>query len=240
MRRLKVRRNIKKSKVVLLIIALVFFFTTLIFKSYTHKASEKIISVAQIKLNEFMEGFLSKNIGYKILNDDVLEDILVINKNENGEILYVDYNLDKAYFALDIVTKELNELITELENGNFTSNKNVINGPNGMVIKMPLMIFSDNAFLASLGPSIYVPVNFVGAILTNIKSKITDYGLNNALVELYVTIKLNSNLITPVSTQDKTIEYDVLVASSVINGRVPEVYGGFISSQSSALSIPID
>ena len=103
---------------------------------------------------------------------------------------------------------------------------------------MPLFINSKSMFLSNLGPNIYIPINFVGSVLTNIKTKITDYGINNALVEIYVTIVLETNLISPVVDEMSKINYDVLVASAVINGRVPSVYGGLIESKSGSLSVP--
>lgn len=242
MKKMKVRKKQKKSKVIMLIVALVFFFTISLFNIYGNKSSEKISAIAKIKLKEFMESFLSNNIGYDILNKTDLEDILIINKNKDGEILYVDYNLDQAYYVLDVVTTKLNDLVTDLEHGNFNNvgNRDVINNKNYLAIKVPFFIYSNNILLANLGPKIYVPVNFVGSILTNIKSSITNYGMNNALAELYVTIKVTSDLISPVSKDNLVIEYDVLIASKVINGRVPQIYGGAIVEKSNLLSIPIE
>lgn len=241
MRKLRVRKNIKKSKVILLAVTLVFFFTGLIFSIYSNRASEKIVDIANLKLKEYMEGYLSSDIGYDILNGKELDDILVVTKNDNGEILYIDYNLDKAYKVLDIVTTKLNDLITDLEKGNNSfNNKDVISGKEGIALKLPLFVSSKNVLIANLGPKIYVPVNFVGSILTNIRSNIVDYGLNNALAELYVTIKLTSNLMLPIDEEKVELEYDVLIASKIINGRVPEVYGGMITSKSSMLSIPLE
>lgn len=241
MRKLRVRKNIKKSKVILLAVTLVFFFTGLIFSVYSKHASEKIVDIANLKLKEYMEGYLSSDIGYDILNGKELDDILVVTKNDNGEILYIDYNLDKAYKVLDIVTTKLNDLITDLEKGNNSfNNKDVISGKEGIALKLPLFVSSKNVLIANLGPKIYVPVNFVGSILTNIRSNIVDYGLNNALAELYVTIKLTSNLMLPMDEEKVELEYDVLIASKIINGRVPEVYGGMITSKSSMLSIPLE
>ena len=97
---------------------------------------------------------------------------------------------------------------------------------------------SNYALLSNLGPKIYVKVNFIGTMLTNIKSKITEYGINNALVELYVTIEVSQELISPVTDKEISLEYDVLIASQVINGSVPEFYGGIITEKSAALSIP--
>lgn len=242
MRRIKIRKNIKISRVILVVLALVFFFTFIIFNSYSKNTSPKVINAAEIKLNEFIEGFLSNNIGYDILKKSELEDILVINKNKEGEILYVDYNLEHAYKTLDVVTEKLYDLIDDLEKGNIKeyNTQNIVTGPKGMALKVPLFIGSNNILLANLGPDIYVKINFVGSILTNIRSEIKNYGLNNALVELYVTIKITASLITPVKKGSIEIPYDVLIASKVINGRVPEIYGGAITTKSNVLSIPIE
>ena len=188
-----------------------------------------------------MESFLSNNINYDLLKDDVMKDIIVINKNKDGEILYVTYDMDQAYFALEVVTQELESAISELEHGENNINlKNIISGKNGIALKMPMFINSKDMFLSNLGPSIYVPINFVGSVLTNIKTKITDYGINNALVEIYVTVVLDTNLISPVVEKSNKINYDVLVASTVVNGRVPEVYGGLIQSKSNSLTKQIE
>ena len=239
MKRFKMRKNLKISRVILLVVTLVFFFTFIIFNMYSSSASNNLKKVAFIKLNEFMESFLSNNINFDLLKDDVMKDIIVINKNKDGEILYVSYDMDQAYFALEVVTQELETAISELENGSSNVNsRNIVSGKKGIALKIPLFINSKNMFISNLGPNIYIPVNFVGSVLTNIKTKITDYGINNALVEIYVTVVLETNLISPVVEKNSKIDYDVLVASTVINGRVPSVYGGLIESRSNSLSVP--
>lgn len=241
MKRFKKRKNLKISKVIYVVVALIFFFTYILFNLYSKITSDKLIDVAFIKLNEFMEGFLSNNINYDLLKDDVMRDIIVINKNKDGEILYVSYDMDQAYYALEVVTQELETVISDLENGNKSvKSRNIVSVGKGIALKMPFFTGSSSVFLSNLGPSVYVPVNFVGSILTNIKTKITDYGINNALVEIYVTVELKTDLISPVSEKTNKIDYNVLVASSVINGRVPEVYGGLIQSKSNNFSIPIE
>ena len=241
MKRFKKRKNLKISKVIYIVVALIFFFTYILFNLYSKITSDKLIDVAFIKLNEFMESFLSNNINFDLLKDDVMKDIIVINKNKEGEILYVSYDMDQAYYALEVVTQELETAISDLENGNKSlKSRNIVSGGKGIALKMPFFTGSSSVFLSNLGPSVYVPVNFVGSVLTNIKTKITDYGINNALVEIYVTVELKTDLISPISEKTNKIDYDVLVASTVINGRVPEVYGGLIQSKSSNFSIPIE
>ena len=241
MKRFKKRKNLKISKVIYMVVALIFFFTYILFNLYSKITSDKLIDVTFIKLDEFMESFLSNNINFDLLKDDVMKDIIVINKNKEGEILYVTYDMDQAYYALEVVTQELETAISDLENGNKSvKSRNIVSGGKGIALRMPFFTGSSSVLLSNLGPSVYVPVNFVGSVLTNIKTKITDYGINNALVEIYVTVELKTDLISPVSEKTNKIDYDVLVASTVINGRVPEVYGGLIQSKSSNFSIPIE
>lgn len=241
MRTIKLRKNPKISKIIASIILLIFFFTFGLITYYNKKLNPKIIQVAEMKLQKFTEYFLSQNVGYNMIKDVDIDNILIINENKEGEILYVDYNIKKSYEVLEIISKGLNDLISDLEHGYFTNirDKNIIANNRGLILKLPLFISTNNALFANLGPSIYLNINFIGAILTNISSKITDYGLNNALVELYVTIKIDEKLISPVCEDTFKIEYDVLIASKVINGRVPLAYGGIIETKSNSLSIPM-
>ena len=238
MTKFKKRKKYRISKVVILDIALIFFFTYILFIGYSKFVSNRLIDIAHVKLNEFMDYFLSNKVNYDLFKGDNLKDIIVINKNSDGEILYVSYDMDKSYKVLDLVTKVLENNINDLENGNVGNTQNISGGKNGILLKLPMFI-GNNAIISNLGPKIYVPINFVGSILTNLKTKITDYGINNALVEIYVTVKLSTNIISPTSSKEMVIDYDALIASVVVNGRVPSIYGGIIQSKSSDLSIPI-
>ena len=83
MKRFRRRKNSKISKFYLWVVTLIFFFTSIFFNLYSKTASNNLIDVAFIKLNEFMDSFLSNNINYDLLKDDVMKDIIIINKNKN-------------------------------------------------------------------------------------------------------------------------------------------------------------
>ncbi len=238
MRMFKIRKKVKKTKVGVIILTLVLFFTSLFYQLYGVYSKDTILDVAKIKLNDFMKIFLSSNIGYDLIKDEGIENVLVINKNKDNEILYVNYDLDIAYKLLDVITKELENNIQELKTGN-VNDTSLYQNNEVLMLKLPFFIGSKNPLLVSLGPKIYVPLNFSGAILTNLKTEIKDYGLNNALVEMYVTIKINIDILYPYNKSKEEINYDVLIASSIINGRIPSFYGGIIDTKSNNVSIPI-
>lgn len=232
-------KKYKISNIILLLGSLIFFLTIILFRYYSISLNNKIIEVSKFEIKKWTKRFLSENIGYDLLVSDKLNGILDINTNKDNEILYVNYNLNNSYAILEDITQELNKKISDLENGNNIDDRNIHNNKYGLFLKLPLLIASNNILLASLGPKIIIPINFIGSILTNLKTKITDYGLNNALVEMYVTIEITEELITPVTKQEVVINYDVLIASKIINGRVPEIYGGGIYTKSNSFSIPI-
>ena len=169
--RRKFKKKIKLSKKIIIISLLIITLTTILINMYSKKASKKIEIVMEQTLKKYTNNFLSNNISYDILNKANLDNILIINKNKDGEILYVDYNLDKAYEALEVITDVIYEDILDLESGMF-NNLNLVSSDNGLLIIFPFFIYSNNPLLASLGPKIYAKVDFVSSILTNIKSKI--------------------------------------------------------------------
>ena len=143
--------------------------------------------------------------------------------NENNEILYASYNLPKCYEVLSNISSSLNNKLSL----------------QSFDLKEPLFIGSNYVFFASLGPKVNIKINYIDMSLSNIYTKITDYGMNNALIEMYVTINIKGRIFTPVLEQEETIKYDMLISSMIINGRVPTFYGGMITTSSNYFDIPI-
>ena len=214
--------NIKKIKrfyYYLINVFLIFFCAIFLFELYSHKSSKKIEKVSQVYFEKEIYNYLN-SINRQVIIDDILQ----IYKNNDGEILYVDYNMSNIYKLLENITKEI---------------KNKLNKKEYFLIKLPFFIGSDNIFLSNIGPKITIKIYFVDSLLTNVYSKITNYGMNNALIESYLKISITGKITTPVGSSDKVVDYNVLIASKVINGRVPLYYGGYIHTDSNILDIPI-
>ena len=213
-------RKIKRFYYYLITIFLIFFCTIFLLKIYFQKTSKKAEQISKIYFEKEIYNYLN-NISRQIINDDILQ----IYKNDDNEILYVDYNMINTYNLLDNVTKSIKKELSKKEY---------------IILKVPFLIGSNNVFFSNLGPKITIKISFIDSLLTNIYSKITNYGLNNALVESYIKITINGKIITPVGNSEKRIDYNLLIASKIINGRVPFYYDGVISRNSNILDIPID
>jgi sporulation protein YunB len=214
------KKKIKRFYYYLITTILIFFCAFFLFNIYSQKTSKKIEKISKTYFEKEVYNYLN-NISRKIIIDDILH----IYKNDDGEILYVDYNMTNTYIILSKVTKNI---------------KNELNKKEFVILRLPFLIGSNNVFFSNLGPQITVKINFIDSLLTNVYSKITNYGMNNALVESYIKITITGRIITPVGSSEQKVDYNMLIASKVINGRIPLYYGGLINTSSNILDIPIN
>ena len=168
------------------------------------------------------------------------EDILNITKNSNDEIQIVDFNHKKANELLLLSTKDILKDLKTIETGNDELKFEKINYGNGVIYEIPIGVATNNVFFGNLGPKIPIKLQVIGDIESNIKTDVKEYGINNAFVEVYVSINVTIRVIMPFISEDVKINSNVPIAIKLIQGRIPEYYGGFFSRNSSILSIPTE
>lgn len=214
-----------------------------LFNSYSKNVSEDVLILINQKLDKVIYQFFSDLITDDVINKESVNNILEINKNNKGEILSVNYDLEKTYKILTEVSSILKEGINNLENGKIDVaiyDKYLSSGKNGLILNIPLFITSNNIFLNNLGPRIPVLINFNESLLTNVRTKVTNYGFNNALLEIYISVEMQKLIITPMDKSEDKFYYDILIGALVINGSVPEFYGGTYENSSGILDIPMN
>ena len=99
---------------------------------------------------------------------------------------------------------------------------------------------SSNIYTTNLGPKIPVKINYVGYLASALRISLEDYGINNVLISIYIDCSITNELIIPSSKREVKNDYHILVASKIIQGKVPEYYGGMMETKSSILNIPIN
>ncbi len=234
----KLKRNIYFIVLFLIIINSIFLFNI-----YAKSIKEDTVVLIQNKLDKVIYQFFSDLITDKVISKEKVDDLLSIDKNKQGEILSVRYNLEKTYQVLTEVSSILKTGLSNLENGSIDVSiydKYLENSKNGLILNIPLFLSSENIFLNNIGPRIPVIINFNSTLLTNIKTKVTNYGLNNALLEIYVTVEIKKIIITPFCNNEDSFHYDILIGALVVNGSVPNFYGGLYEANSNILDIPMN
>ena len=223
------------SKIIFMTIIFVVLFTIFLLSKFVKNMDRTLIEISEDEITRVTYRFITDELNHSIFNETNLEDILMIEKNSQGELLYVDFNLDQAYLVLDQVSSILTNSFEELESGNVSVaylDSKLSHELGSMVLSIPIGNSFSHLYFYNLGPKIPVRINFIGSVLTNLKTKVTDYGLNNALVELFVYIEFKTQIMSPFQVEEITLEYDAVIASMMIEGEVPSFYGGTIERES--------
>ena len=210
---MKLKERLKRKYYILITFLISLFLFIIIFSLYSKKLNPK--------LNDYID-FLVKDEIYKkviksnnFITNEEINDILYIDKNKSNEIVYLDYDIDKTY-------KLLNKYIDSLKKDNSKSK----------ILTVPFFIASDNIIISSLGPKIKFKYEIIDNVKGKIKTKVTDFGVNNALVEMYFELEIGYLVVIPMNKKESVLKTEILISSKVINGKVPTFYGKNIFKES--------
>lgn len=241
--RKKSKFYIKSSYVLGFIFFLILFFAFLFFRNFNTKVTPHLLSVAETSINKLNESLLMQYRVSEVYEKVDLDDVIVITKNSKDEIIAVDFKLENAYDALSLITNYLqSNLEDEIVRKNILKyyNENISSNLDSIILSIPIGVASDGIYLANLGPKIPVKISYVGYLGTNIRIKLEDYGINNVLISLYVDCSITNEFIVPNAKKEITHSYNILIASKIIQGIVPDYYGGVLETKSNILNVPIE
>lgn len=218
--------------ILLMIISLTAFF----FRQYSLHVCPKLIEMTKFNIDKFTNKAIVTKFDKDVLKEIDLDSILMLTKNSEGEIVTIDYNLENTYALL---AKWINELTVDMQNLGkieieyYDSNLSSLN--NSIILSYPMGLASDSLLLNNLGPRIPIKINLLNNVMTNVHTKVSDYGINALLVEMYVIIDLKHQIIGT-SIEDFSYHYEILIASKLIQGKIPTYYGGVIERNSNVVS----
>ena len=79
---------------------------------------------------------------------------------------------------------------------------------------------------SNIGPKILINLKIVGNVTSGIVTDVKEYGINNSLVTLSVEIEVELMVVLPFSSDYVSFIYYIPIAIKLIQGKVPQVYGG--------------
>lgn len=226
---MKLRRK-KVIRKYLLVIILICINTYLIINYIGKKITPVINDLVVKTVNKSMYAYIFNTFNKEVMTSVDVNDILYFTMNKDGDIIAVDYRFDKAY---QVLSDSLNTLFINVNNMKMDS---VYYDGHRKMFFVPLGIISNNVLLSNMGSKIPCKVVYLTDVQMGFKTKVSNYGINNVLVELYVVIETKNNLINPIGTVEFGDKREVVVASKVIMGNVPGIYGGQIEKSSAIVS----
>ena len=208
--------------------------TSILFFLMNHFMSPNINNIAELALEKTIYNIASS---YKLQTKSIsgAENLLDMHKNSQNQITSMNYNMQAIYKIASDLERHILRKLKENSKINLYSlslESKMRNQDQKIIMYIPLGLLTNSPLLANVGPKIPVTISFMDTFFTQIKTKVTDYGLNNALIEIYLNIKIHYKIIGISETDDETLEYDILLDSRIIQGNIPNWYAGSYEKRS--------
>ncbi len=252
---MKKRIHLKKKKkfhkgnllfiTIILVIISVFFFLSYISKAITPILLEK----AEVEIKKFSTIIVNKGLS-QVLEDKInADELFEMVKSEDGSIQTIDFSPMAVNQILNVAVSVVQSNLKLLEKGDLEAigiydldlpSDRIKDLEKGIIERIPIGVLTNNSILSNLGPEIPIRLNYVGDVNSNIITKITQYGINNAMVEVGIHLEMTAQIILPFVTEKKVLDYNIPLAVKMIQGTVPNYYGSGIIRDSSLYSQSID
>ena len=200
----------KKINVFILIIVLLIIMLIIVFNFINLKVNPILLDYAQMEARKIASIIINDAVKQNITDDIDIEELFIITKDSNNEVKTIDFNPIIVNQILTETTILVQNNLRYLEQGKIES-LNLANNAlidynqdklkQGIIYEIPSGIIFGNSFLANLGPKIPVRFSLVGDIIGYINTNVTDYGINNALIEVNIVLELSEQVILPFVTE---------------------------------------
>ena len=250
MKRVKLKRHFKTSKINLIVILLIALVISLYsaFKYLNKAVAPYMFNYATSEAKKISTMVINSAIETHITNKTKAQELFTIKSDSNGEIKSIDFNTAIVNSYLTEATKSIQVNMKNIEDGNIDElefadvilkqyDRNDLK--KGIVYRLSSGALLSNPFFANLGPKIPVKVSLMGEVTSSISTEVKNYGINNALIQVYVNLNITEQVLLPVFTRKIHINSKVPIAMKLINGSIPSYYMNGLNSTSPSLMVPV-
>lgn len=247
MRKMKLKHKIKRSNIITIIIVLIIISVLLGFKYINKKINPLFIKVANNETKKIATLIINDAVSKQLTNNLTFDNLFNIKEDNKGNIVSVDFNSIIVNKVLTTTTSTAILNLKYLEEGKIE----LLELPDsiivsydkkdlkkGIIYRIPTGIIFGNTLLANIGPKIPVKFSLMGNVTSNIDTKVTNYGINNAVIEVFVNLNVELMVVLPLVTDEIVVSSKIPVAMKLIQGIVPEYYANSLNTPT--LSVPIE
>lgn len=227
MSRIKLKRKykIKTINKVVIISILVFFNSIFMLITFNKITRPILLDYAKNKIELETKTLITKTINNE-LND--YENLFKVINNSDKEIVLLDYDTIKINKILNNITLNLINNLKSIEDSTFSNNNTIYYIPFGAITGLGTSSW--------IGPQIPIKIMTSGNVESKLITNLKEYGINNLVLEIYVDINVNTNILLPYTNGYVNVNYKVPIIKKIIEGKIPSVYGGMYSTSSNIIN----
>ena len=198
-----------------------------------NRISDRISDFCEVEMNKITKNIILEAVNSSLDLDNTDSNLLVIDKNSNGQIQSITLDTKAANKMLSLINKKIIRIFNEIESGktniadfknNLISNTDISIKNNGLIFEIPFGIVTGSSFLSNIGPKIPIKIIFSKTLESEIKTEIENYGINNVLFRANLEIKVAGKVIMPVNSKMIINTSKIPIITKMIQGDIPKYY----------------
>lgn len=204
------RKHAKRGKKRLLIVLGILFAVLILLVIYIHtNVNRVLVSVSEATVQAMTATAVNDAVFETMENVSAYEDLVTIERNEAGDIVAIKSDSLK---------------INSLARKTAAATQNNLAAMSSGGIKIPLGAFTGIEILSGTGPRVNIKIVPIGSVVCKFSSAFSSAGINQTLHSIYADVQAEVDIILPSRTVQVCGSSQLLIAESVIVGKVPEVY----------------
>lgn len=215
------KKRIKKFIIIIIFLLIISIF--LVF--YIDKDIAPIVmeySVAQTK--KIVSIIVNRSINGELLEDANIDKLYTISQSEKGDILSLDSVIVNK--LTDIISDICEDNFSLIEKGNYDILKEKFNLSSDYFL-IPSSLFFGKSFILNFSNDIPIKLKMLGNVSSGIKTDVREYGLNNSIVTISISISVEMMIILPFDSQIVNYSNDIPISIKLIQGSVPSYYNSY-------------
>ena len=201
---------------------------------FSKQLGPRLIECAEDEVNH-LSSLIMNNCVHKYLSEIDTTNLITIERNSNQEIKRIQYDtkilnqtrtqiLDKLEIDLDhLVEGNIEDIGLNL---NKLSNEYYEKTKDGIIFMVSVGSSTRNPFLANIGPKIPLNLQTIGDATGEITTNITEYGMNNALIEVSIELEATIIIQMPFLSKEVITKNKIPLSIEIIQGSIPGYYLG--------------
>ena len=204
--------------IILVVISLILSF--IVIDYFDKRVNEILFPMAESQTRKVVAMIINKSCSNVNIGDNLYE----INKDSNNEIKMLTYNSFEVTKLINQVTTNIENMISDIENGKLDYYGNILDKEGGVIAEIPFGVIFGNSLLANVGPKIKLRLNLLGDIISNIETEVKPYGINNAYVEIRIHLTITARIVLPFVSEKVVISNLIPLSMNIVQGNIPEAY----------------
>lgn len=228
-KKMRLKRNLliklTKKDTILIVAFLVLLIVSLIFKYINTKIVPPLEVYAENEVKKISSLIISEAVESISFSEEETMSFFNTLTNKSDEVISVDFNTAKINKSLVKLNKAVYKDLKLFENGRYKLEDTEIETED-LIYKIPLGYITGNYTLSNIGPKVPLKAKVIGSVVSNIKTEVSSYGINNSLLKVYIDVTVNMRFMLPLISKDVLVNNSIPLVVKIIQGKIPNVYGG--------------